>query len=459
MATVKEDFIAAFDLANLKKIYHNEMAKSRAVGVDNITPWVFERDIDHHLSVIERKVTNNTYEFSRYKQKLLSKGRDSLPREICIPTIRDKLVMKALNQFLQKRLAGRLSQPIPQVITRDIKARMGGEYDWVLKFDVASFYPSIKHDILERKLSKFVRDADVLRLIMSSVRKGSSRGEVRSCGVPQGLPVSNVLAALYLRNLDIRYGKLSDSLFYQRYIDDIVVLCHRHQEKSIVEDITKYCRRLGLTVYSPDQVDGKSKACALSEEFSYLGYLYNPKERFTPTNGSTNYRASRKDCMVTARLSSKQKLVDSLVGLFTSYMHSKKKSPALLQWRLNIRITGCVSGGRGKGWLFFFSEIDDVRLLYELDNIVSSLHKRFGLGINSKSFVRAWHEIRMNRRRQKYVPNFDHYDMDSMYSVVSVHKKKKIQDLNIPPEDIRKEFWNIINYEIKSLEADIQGFS
>ena len=41
-----------------------------------------------------------TYAFSKYKQKLISKGAGKAPREISIPTTRDRVALRALSDFL-----------------------------------------------------------------------------------------------------------------------------------------------------------------------------------------------------------------------------------------------------------------------------------------------------------------------------------------------------------------------
>ncbi|MEL7981928.1 reverse transcriptase domain-containing protein [Vreelandella titanicae] len=446
MSTVSKDFALAFSFENLRSIYVNEVSNSRSTGVDNIDAFNFEKDINNQLKIIERKALAGTYSFTRYKQKLISKGAGSAPREICIPTIRDKIALKAINHFLQKRLSKRIQQPIPQDITKEIKKEIKENYyDWVIKLDISNFYPSIQHDLLRKRLRKFIKDETILDLIDSAIKQNTSKKGYNLSGVPQGLPISNILAALYLRNLDSRYANGTKNIYYRRYIDDILILCKKEDAKEIGDGLIKYCKSIRLKVYDPIERPDKSKASSISEEFSYLGYIFNPRSR--PEN------------TVTTRPSSKQRLIDSLTGIFTSYRHSKKKSTALLQWKLNLRITGCVSEKKGKGWIFFFSEIDDKRLLFELDSIVDSLCRRFSVNIKKKRFVRAWHEIKYNRWRNNYFPNFDRYNIQDMASVIATHRGIREEEIDMELETLVREFWNIINREIKDLETDIQGFS
>ncbi|WP_368449656.1 hypothetical protein [Cobetia amphilecti] len=97
MKTVKQDFHDCFSYENLKNIFLEDVKLSNVMGVDNITPAVFERELEGNIKLIERKVIDGTYRFTRYKEKVISKGAKKLPRVVYIPTIRDRITLKALN--------------------------------------------------------------------------------------------------------------------------------------------------------------------------------------------------------------------------------------------------------------------------------------------------------------------------------------------------------------------------
>ncbi|MDO6512598.1 reverse transcriptase domain-containing protein [Neptuniibacter sp. 2_MG-2023] len=434
-------FKETFSVESLREIYETSVAQTRATGVDNISTKIFERDLQNHLELINKKVLNGKYKFTRYKQKLISKGPNKAPREVCLPTIRDRVVLKALNQFLQERMGKQIPQPLPQLITKNIKKSLRSNYyDVVLKFDVSEFYPSVKHDVLRKRLLRFVQHDLILNLIEAAIKQSTGNISNKK-GVPQGLPISNILAALYLRKIDRRY-EAKDEIFYQRYVDDILVLCKSHQKEDVSSNIINICQDIGLTVYDPIERPDKSTCGQASDEFSYIGYRYNPIDR--------------SGVLVTTKPESKIKLINSLTGIFTSFHRSKKKSLALLQWRVNLRITGCISENSGKGWLFFFSEIEDKQLLFELDQFVASLCKRFDASFPRKKFVRAWHEINHNRWRKKYFPNFDKYDLNEMSLVVATYLGKDVSELEMTEEEITTYFWRAIKKEIKDMETDIQ---
>lgn len=83
---------------------------------------------------------NNTYQFSLYKEKLVSKGRDSKPRAISIPTNRDKLLLKFLQLFLKETYKDELAPGSIHTKINDIKQQINNKkYNSFIKLDVRSF--------------------------------------------------------------------------------------------------------------------------------------------------------------------------------------------------------------------------------------------------------------------------------------------------------------------------------
>jgi len=161
--------------------------------------------------------------------------------------------------------------------------------------------------------------------------------------------------------------------------------------------------------------------------------------------------------VVSARLSSVEKLKFSFVAIFTSYKHSKYKSTPFLLWRLNLRITGCVFQNKSKGWLFFFSEITDEALLHRLDHYISKLAKRFKVEIKPKKLVRSYYELTHRRHQTGYIPNFDKYNLDMKKQVLM---KYFSCDLNhLTDAEIEYEFMRRINKQVKDLLEDIRDFT
>src|SRR5699024_8549862 len=114
------------------------------------------------------------------------------------------------------------------------------------------------------------------------------------------------------------------------------------------------------------------------------------------------------------------------------------------------------------GWLFFYSQIDDLSILYRLDWFVEKLFKRFEIqNISEKSikkFVRTYHEILFNRSGSNYIHNFDKYEIKQKKDLlINVFNLKRLR--NADDEKIDRNFRKYIFNSLKKLEQDIKHLS
>jgi len=442
--TVWKQFEENYSIDNLKKVYENIVLISPATGIDNMSHKILWSMLDEQLGIIHKKVIAGDYKFTKYKLKLISKGRGKSPREISIPTIRDKIVLRVMCDFLQKRFESAISFELPQDIVKKVKNDiLSANYNCFIKLDISNFYPTIRHDFLISRIKNRIRDKVILSLLDNAIKTPTvikSHLSDKPClsGVPQGLSISNVLASLFLLNIDNRYKNRAD-LKYYRYVDDILILCNTENTDEIASDIIKRFTRLGLKVHDPKKNPEKSTIGTIcSDQFSYLGYSFEKS-------------------IVTAKKNSILKLRESILSIFTTYKYSQEKSEAFLEWRLNLRITGCVFENKNKGWLFFFSEINDEKMLHQLDSFVKTLCKRFSVNISLKSFVRTYFQIKHNKYSTQYLPNFDQYSQEQMVHVLSYYFK--ISTKNLTEDEVKYEFRRKISKQVKELETDIQNYS
>ena len=157
--SVGSDFAQQFSKANLTEIYRNHVVLSNATGLDNLGQTKFWASLDGERSIIERKVYAGNYNFTKFKLKLVSKGRGKIPREISIPTIRDRIALRALCDFLAMRFKGAVSFELPQHMVKKVKREAAsGAYSGFIKLDVSNFYPSIRHGELMKRIRKRIHD-------------------------------------------------------------------------------------------------------------------------------------------------------------------------------------------------------------------------------------------------------------------------------------------------------------
>ena len=332
--SVRERFEKHFSEENLKRIFTEHVIYSGATGIDNLNQYSFRKQLDEQIKILSRKMLAGSYEFTKYRLKLVSKGRGKTPREIAIPTIRDRIALRAMCDFLSERFEDSLNLELPQNVIANVKKDVySKKYTGCIKLDVSNFYPSVVHAELESRLKKRIKDEDVLRVIRSAISSpivsiSKLSDEKSEHGVPQGLAVSNVLAAIYLINID-RYMNKYTNISYYRYVDDVLILCDYKEAEDIAREVISRFQKIGLKIHDPIDAPEKSSISHLSDCFDYLGYQF-------------------KGDLVTARKVTVEKLRASLVAIFTSYKYSEKKSESFLLWRLNLRITGCIFENKSK---------------------------------------------------------------------------------------------------------------
>lgn len=427
-----------FSKRYLRDVFFSAIRYKSAVGIDRINTKIFESNLSFHIDTINKKVRGNSYHFSQYREKLILRGPDKRPRAISIPTIRDKLVLKSLFDILHSVYG---PGPFLHSIIREVaEVYTAGIYKCILRLDIENFYPTVKHDILLKCLRKKIRKKEILGLIIKSLETATvSKPDKHlrndtGLSIPQGLSISNILANIYMSVIDHKNGRCRDYKYF-RYVDDILVFCNEDNQQSIRDQLDLDFRGIGLKTHGPDSE--KSNSCAVSEGFSYLGYAF-------------------KDSKISVREKSINTLRESIIKTLTNFKYSRTHDISLLGWALNLRITGCIFNGTKYGWLFFFSQINDLELLFSLDHFVIKQLKRFGLDpsqIGIKKFIRAYHEITKNISASHYIPNFDKLDISAMRYILSTIFKYNAERMDAG--QIKYQFNKCIYRKIRDLERDL----
>ncbi|WP_328524588.1 RNA-directed DNA polymerase [Kribbella sp. NBC_00359] len=401
-------------------------------------------------SSLSRNLRSGTFRFTQYRLLLVSKGPGKPPREIAVPTARDRIVLRALANLIIEIYPGTRGE-IPQAKVQNVRNYLdSGQFDTYIRIDIENFYPSIRHSDLFKALSGKVRKkviAQALRdaLETPTVPDGSPKRPAsgrNKHGVPQGLAISNPLAELILADIDRIFDARHD-VAYVRFVDDILILCQDAASKSIETDCVDRLRMLGLEAHHSSPKGGKSSHGPVADGFDYLGYKFHPG-------------------LTTVRQSSVARIESSLARAFTAYKKHSQERPSeehlafqRCLWQVNLTISGCIYKTAARGWLQYYRQMDDLILLNKLDATVTRFAKRFGLAkqFTPKRFLRAYWEIRHPRSGSKYVPNFDTYTIDE--------RRTALLDLGIgrvsamSDKQVNATFFTIVNKAVSRLEHDI----
>lgn len=434
-------FSEQFKANTLRKIFEDNILDSGARGKDGISPQLFQTNISSEISLILSKVNEKSYKFTNFKQKLILKGAGKPPREISIATVRDRIVLRAVTNILMGVFYDiKLNAPhhFIQELSTLIKP-LGDDYSFI-QMDIKDFYPSIDHDELRKRIRSRVHMDKLLKLILCAIRTptGNARkGAISGIGVPQGLSISNILSAIYMKNFD---NKMRDGLPYFRYVDDIIIICPSPSASKIHKTAENQLKNIGLTSH-PLASGSKTKIVPVSKGIDYLGYHLKP--------GS-----------ISVRQSSIKRMMDRIMAVMTSAKTSKNGKKILA--KLNLRITGCVFNYSRMGWMFFFSMTTELRQIKRLDEFVAKNWKSLGLEKfgKPKRFIKTYYEIRYNLLDTKYIPKFDDYTIAQKADLISELSDNKISSvLTWSEEQIEQLFMKILRKEISDLELDMTPLS
>ncbi|MDG6219478.1 MAG: reverse transcriptase domain-containing protein, partial [Candidatus Thermoplasmatota archaeon] len=150
-------------------------------------------------------------------------------RMLGIPIIRDRVLAQAIQQvytsvfdpsFSEFSFEFRPGRSAHDAI-RYAKTMIAEGYTWVVDIDISKFFDRVNHDILMHLLSKKLRDKRLLKLIRKFLQAGVMDNGIITRnvgGVPQGSPLSPILANILLDVLDKELEKRGHR--FARYADD-----------------------------------------------------------------------------------------------------------------------------------------------------------------------------------------------------------------------------------------------
>ncbi|MDY7033239.1 MAG: reverse transcriptase domain-containing protein, partial [Thermodesulfobacteriota bacterium] len=237
---------SVLDFSNLMKAWQRVKDNHGCPGVDGVSIEAFEKTPKRNMSALVSEITDRCYSPLPLLRLLVEKPSGG-PRPLSIPAVRDRLIQTAVlnvveplfeQEFEQCSFAYRKGRSVKQAALQIREYRDQG-YQYVVEVDIEAFFDNVDHQLLMGKVTKVLSDTDVIHLIERWITNHVWDGEKvyrLTKGIPQGSPISPILANLFLDELDETL--LNSGYRLVRYSDDFVVLCKSKKEAETALELT-----------------------------------------------------------------------------------------------------------------------------------------------------------------------------------------------------------------------------
>jgi len=254
---------------NLLKAWKRVKANGGAAGMDGMTIAQFSAFARQHWERIGSDLLRGTYHPAAVRRVMIPKPNGDL-RPLGIPTVLDRVIQQAIAQvlaplfdphFSTHSYGFRYGKQAHQAV-RAVEAANTAGYTQAVDCDLKSFFDTVNHERL--------MNLRVLRLIGRYLRAGvvlpDGSREATTQGVPQGGPLSPLLANIMLDPLDKELEKRGHR--FARYADDFLILVKSARAaQRVMASVTRFVEvRLGLVVNRQ-----KSQAAPL-RRCTFLGF-------------------------------------------------------------------------------------------------------------------------------------------------------------------------------------------
>jgi RNA-directed DNA polymerase len=309
-------FYALYDKIHREDILAYAQCRSNkgAPGVDGQDFADIEAyGVQRWLGELALALRQETYRPDPIRRVYIPKANGKL-RPLGISTLRDRVCMTAAMLVLEpifeadlppEQYAYRPGRNAQQAVV-EVGALLDHGHPEVVDADLADYFGSIPHAELLNSVARRMVDRRVLHLIKMwlecAVEETDDRGrktrttEARDNrrGIPQGSPISPLLANLYMRRFVLGWKMLglerSLGSRIVTYADDLVILCRKGKAEEALQRLREIMSKLKLTVN-----EEKTRICKVPEgEFDFLGYTFGRMYSARTGKAYPGYRPSRK---------------------------------------------------------------------------------------------------------------------------------------------------------------------
>ena len=261
---------------NLNKAYIRVKKNKGAGGVDGMEVDELLQYFKDNGNELRKSIQTGTYRPQPVRRVEIPKDNGKT-RKLGIPTAVDRVIQQAIAQVLTPIYEPKFSETSygfrPGRSAHDALRKCREYLDagkcWTVDMDLEKFFDTVNQSKLMEILSRDIKDGRVLSLIHKYLRAGVvqwGKFEDTKVGVPQGGPLSPLLANIMLNELDHELERRGHQ--FVRYADDMVIFCGSEASaKQTLEHIVPYIEgKLFL------KVNREKTVVAYANSIKFLGY-------------------------------------------------------------------------------------------------------------------------------------------------------------------------------------------
>lgn len=270
-----------FTLANLELAFTKVFNNQGAAGRDGVSVHDFAKRLPEKLAKLLAELQSGIYQAQPCRVVSIPKKNGKM-RLLAIPNVRDRVVQTAISQLLTPYFEShfercsfgyRPGRSYLQAVDH-IKMFRDQGYHYVLDADIRQYFDEINRPMLMAQLADYLPCPVLKQLIADSFdamqvcQQQVLWGQEVGCGLPQGSPLSPVLANLYLDPLD--EALLASGFKVIRYADDFVVLCKSMDATARALATTREVLTNLMLCFNED----KTRVTDFDSGFVFLGHYF-----------------------------------------------------------------------------------------------------------------------------------------------------------------------------------------
>jgi len=270
---------SAISLGRMDQAWEKVRSNAGCAGGDKVSIRSYQGGAARRLTELRARLVDGSYRPGSYRAIDIPKPNGGV-RRLMVPCVEDRIVHTALAQtltpileamFSEASYAYRPGRSVKMAVQAIERWRKAG-YWYVFEADIVGFFDNVRHELLLEKLEAALVgqvDADKLvSLVALGLEHLSAESGVAGRGVPQGSPLSPLLANLYLDALDDMLEQSGVRLV--RFADDFVVLCKKRANADhLVEEVRELLATHGLELHAKG-----TGVVDFDRGFTFLGHLF-----------------------------------------------------------------------------------------------------------------------------------------------------------------------------------------